>query len=51
MKKCFKCGQPLRKGMDVCPECRERQPVRKLWKYWAALVAAILAWLAFGLFK
>jgi RNA polymerase subunit RPABC4/transcription elongation factor Spt4 len=48
VKLCFKCGAQMNKPVEVCPECRERQPLHKFRMRWVALlIVAILAWLAF----
>jgi RNA polymerase subunit RPABC4/transcription elongation factor Spt4 len=48
-KSCFKCGAPMNSGVEVCPECRERQPVRKSFLKLLAIafIGGILLWLAF----
>ncbi|HEV8542834.1 MAG TPA: hypothetical protein VGR78_10620 [Verrucomicrobiae bacterium] len=33
--------------LEVCPVCREKQPVMKPWVIWFFLAAFLLAWAAF----
>jgi hypothetical protein len=48
-KTCFKCGARMNSAIEVCPQCRERQPLpgKSRLRWIVLLIVAILAWLAF----